>query len=241
MCRIKLSPIEQLAHRVHIPYPCQLHDILTRRRAIGQNVLEFHMLIAVGDLGRNRWALALGDDGLAWCMHLLVALRHLSGLSSNYKQLAHTDPSLDSQPASFLIRSCRMVLSGRAVQPSWHPRPWRGIRKADISVIWRATIVTKGLSSTSASQPYSTPFSNTMATQAWLQMLLNPSPLGLILSILIAVSIPVLLHYFITRASGLSSLPSILVVGSSGSGKTAFVTLVCLARRGVNQDMLTRV
>lgn len=62
---------------------------------------------------------------------------------------------------------------------------------------------------------------------ALLNYLLNPSPLGLAIAILLAVSIPIFLHTVVFRASGLTSLPSILLTGPSGSGKTALVTLVC--------------
>jgi Tfp pilus assembly pilus retraction ATPase PilT len=63
---------------------------------------------------------------------------------------------------------------------------------------------------------------------ALLNYLLNPSPLGLAIAILLAISIPIFLHTVVFRASGLTTLPSILLTGPSGSGKTALVTLVCL-------------
>ena len=60
----------------------------------------------------------------------------------------------------------------------------------------------------------------------WAQMLLNPSPLGLVIAVLLAISIPLFLHSVVFRASGLITLPSILIIGPSGSGKTSLLTLV---------------
>ena len=59
--------------------------------------------------------------------------------------------------------------------------------------------------------------------------LLNPSPLGLVIAVLLALSIPIFLHTVVFRASGLTTLPSILLLGPSGSGKTSLVTLVTFA------------
>ncbi|KAH7348710.1 signal recognition particle receptor beta subunit-domain-containing protein [Rhexocercosporidium sp. MPI-PUGE-AT-0058] len=61
--------------------------------------------------------------------------------------------------------------------------------------------------------------------QDWAHALLAPSPLGLIIAILLAISIPVLLHSFVFRSSGLVTLPSIVLIGPSGSGKTSLLTL----------------
>ncbi|CZT01166.1 related to SRP102-signal recognition particle receptor, beta chain [Rhynchosporium agropyri] len=67
--------------------------------------------------------------------------------------------------------------------------------------------------------------------QNWAHALLTPSPLGLVIAILLAVSIPILLHSLVFRTSGLINLPSILLIGPSGSGKTSLLTLF---ERGTN-------
>ena len=64
----------------------------------------------------------------------------------------------------------------------------------------------------------------------WAHALLNPSPLGLIITIFLAISIPIFLHSVVFRASGLTTLPSILLIGPSGSGKTSLLTLVSSPR-----------
>ncbi|PVH81279.1 P-loop containing nucleoside triphosphate hydrolase protein [Cadophora sp. DSE1049] len=61
--------------------------------------------------------------------------------------------------------------------------------------------------------------------QGWAHALLTPSPLGLVVAVLLAISIPILLHSFVFRTSGLVTLPSILLIGPSGSGKTSLLTL----------------
>lgn len=57
--------------------------------------------------------------------------------------------------------------------------------------------------------------------------LLSPSALGLAISIVLVLTIPLFLHFFVFRASDLITLPSILLIGPSGSGKTSLLTLVC--------------
>lgn len=74
------------------------------------------------------------------------------------------------------------------------------------------------------------PGTDMAGTSDWAQALLNPSPLGLIIAILLAISIPLFLHSVVFRASGLVTLPSILLIGPSGSGKTSFLTLVSSAK-----------
>lgn len=60
----------------------------------------------------------------------------------------------------------------------------------------------------------------------WGLALLSPSPVALLIATLLVLSIPLFLHSFVFRASGLTTLPSILLLGPSGSGKTALLTLV---------------
>jgi hypothetical protein len=79
------------------------------------------------------------------------------------------------------------------------------------------------------------PINNTQATLppppgGLIHTLLNPSPLGLLIAILLAATIPIFLHTVVFRSAGLTTLPSILLIGPSGSGKTALVTLVCTFR-----------
>jgi signal recognition particle receptor subunit beta len=64
------------------------------------------------------------------------------------------------------------------------------------------------------------------AFEYWAQAIFSPSPLGLAIAIILVLTIPLFLHSIIFRASGLTTLPSILLLGPSGSGKTSLLTLV---------------
>ncbi|KFY17725.1 hypothetical protein V492_00433 [Pseudogymnoascus sp. VKM F-4246] len=57
------------------------------------------------------------------------------------------------------------------------------------------------------------------------EALLSPSPLGFLFALIVVISIPILLHGFLSRGSGVAAPPSILLVGPSGSGKTSLQTL----------------
>ncbi|TVY59699.1 Signal recognition particle receptor subunit beta [Lachnellula suecica] len=59
----------------------------------------------------------------------------------------------------------------------------------------------------------------------WAQAFMSPSPVALVIAVLLVLSIPLFLHSFVFRASGLTTLPSILLIGPSGSGKTSLLTL----------------
>lgn len=59
------------------------------------------------------------------------------------------------------------------------------------------------------------------------EALLSPSPLGFLFALIVVISVPILLHNFLSRGSSVAAPPSILLVGPSGSGKTSLQTLVC--------------
>ncbi|KFY91202.1 hypothetical protein V500_04779 [Pseudogymnoascus sp. VKM F-4518 (FW-2643)] len=57
------------------------------------------------------------------------------------------------------------------------------------------------------------------------EALLSPSPLGFLFALIVVVSVPILLHAFLSRGSSVAAPPSILLIGPSGSGKTSLQTL----------------
>jgi signal recognition particle receptor subunit beta len=59
-----------------------------------------------------------------------------------------------------------------------------------------------------------------------LEYMFTPSPPVFIVGLLIVFIAPVLLHLFITRKTPYTSLPSILLVGPAGGGKTSLLTLL---------------
>lgn len=62
-----------------------------------------------------------------------------------------------------------------------------------------------------------------------LEVALNPSPLQFAISLLVVITIPILIHHYLASSSSITTLPSILVVGPLGSGKTSIQTLVSCA------------
>lgn len=62
--------------------------------------------------------------------------------------------------------------------------------------------------------------------KSFLEASLTPSPAVFIIGGLIIFLAPVILHHLYTRTTSYTSLPSVLLVGPSGAGKTALLTLL---------------
>jgi signal recognition particle receptor subunit beta len=71
-----------------------------------------------------------------------------------------------------------------------------------------------------------TPTPPTNALMSFLNTIFTPSAPVLILGAAIVLFMPLLVHLFLTRATPYTSLPSILLVGPSGAGKTSLLTLL---------------
>jgi signal recognition particle receptor subunit beta len=64
---------------------------------------------------------------------------------------------------------------------------------------------------------------------SWLTAAFSPNLTTIIITLIVAIGLPILLHSILYRqAAASASIPTILLVGPSGSGKTAFTTLVHL-------------
>jgi hypothetical protein len=62
---------------------------------------------------------------------------------------------------------------------------------------------------------------------SWLTWALAPSPMAILVTVAFALLMPILLHTFLYRkAASATGLPTFLLVGPSGAGKTAFTMLV---------------
>lgn len=62
---------------------------------------------------------------------------------------------------------------------------------------------------------------------SWLTAAFSPNLTTILITIIVAVGLPILLHAFLyKKAAAAAQVPTILLVGPSGSGKTAFATLV---------------
>ena len=62
----------------------------------------------------------------------------------------------------------------------------------------------------------------------WASLLMGPSAFAIIVATIVAFSLPVLLHIYIhhVKTSDVTSLPTFLLLGPSGAGKTALITQV---------------
>ncbi|KAI9815537.1 MAG: hypothetical protein M1827_002671 [Pycnora praestabilis] len=58
-----------------------------------------------------------------------------------------------------------------------------------------------------------------------ISQLMGPSLLAIVVTAVVALSIPLLLHLFIYRSNSSTTLPSFLLIGPSSSGKTSLLTL----------------
>jgi signal recognition particle receptor subunit beta len=61
---------------------------------------------------------------------------------------------------------------------------------------------------------------------SWLTAAFAPKPLTIVVTLLITILLPILLHQFLYRQAAPTALPTFLLVGPSGAGKTALLTLV---------------
>jgi len=55
---------------------------------------------------------------------------------------------------------------------------------------------------------------------------LSPSISAILVTLLLALTLPLLLHSYLYRTREAANLPAFLLVGPSGAGKTALLTLV---------------
>ncbi|AEO69067.1 uncharacterized protein THITE_2119067 [Thermothielavioides terrestris NRRL 8126] len=61
--------------------------------------------------------------------------------------------------------------------------------------------------------------------KAALEASLTPSPAVISIGLAVVLLVPILLHFFLTATTPYTTLPSVLLVGPSGAGKTALLTL----------------
>ena len=61
---------------------------------------------------------------------------------------------------------------------------------------------------------------------SWATAAFAPKGSTIIVTFLIAILLPILLHQFLYRKATPTTLPSFVLLGPSGGGKTAFLTLV---------------
>ena len=62
--------------------------------------------------------------------------------------------------------------------------------------------------------------------QEWATVALRPTLSTVIITFLVAIALPILLHTYLYRQKKSTQLPAFLLVGPSGAGKTSLLTLV---------------
>lgn len=66
--------------------------------------------------------------------------------------------------------------------------------------------------------------SNTLAD--WMTWSFSPTISAILVTLLISLSLPVLIHIYLYRKAVAKELPTFLLLGPSGGGKTSLLTLV---------------
>ena len=62
--------------------------------------------------------------------------------------------------------------------------------------------------------------------EEWATWAFSPSISAIFLTLLVSLTLPVLLHYYLYRKASPKELPVFLLLGPSNSGKTSLLTLV---------------
>lgn len=62
---------------------------------------------------------------------------------------------------------------------------------------------------------------------SWAVWAFSPSISAIVVTLLVSLSLPILLHYYLYRKSVPKQLPTILLLGPRGGGKTSLLTSVC--------------
>jgi signal recognition particle receptor subunit beta len=64
------------------------------------------------------------------------------------------------------------------------------------------------------------------ALERWMTWAFSPSISAIAVTLTISLLLPILLHYYLYRKAVSKELPSFLLIGPSGAGKTSLLTLV---------------
>lgn len=66
------------------------------------------------------------------------------------------------------------------------------------------------------------------ALEEWATWAFSPTWTAILTTLVVALTLPVLVHYYLYRKAVAKEAPTFLLVGASGSGKTSLLTLVCI-------------
>lgn len=66
--------------------------------------------------------------------------------------------------------------------------------------------------------------------QEWLTWSFSPSISAIIITLLVSLLLPLLIHYYLYRSGVSTNIPAFLIAGPSGAGKTTLLTCVSSTR-----------
>jgi signal recognition particle receptor subunit beta len=64
------------------------------------------------------------------------------------------------------------------------------------------------------------------AWEDWLTWAFSPSISAILVTLVVSLSLPILIHWYLYKKAVARELPTFLLLGPSGAGKTALLTLV---------------
>ena len=64
------------------------------------------------------------------------------------------------------------------------------------------------------------------ALEEWATWAFSPAISAILVTLLVSLTLPVLIHYYLYKKAVARELPTFLLIGPSGSGKTSLLTLV---------------
>ena len=66
------------------------------------------------------------------------------------------------------------------------------------------------------------------AARDWAEWAFSPSISAILFTLVLSLTLPLCIHYYLYRKTSPKALPTVLLVGPSGAGKTSLLTLVSI-------------
>lgn len=75
----------------------------------------------------------------------------------------------------------------------------------------------------------------------WAIWAFSPTISAIIVTLLVSICLPIILHFYLYRTTASAALPTFLLLGPSGAGKTTILTLVGVASNAVGHSILLTI